>query len=108
MIATTPESKPIEVTPAEEQLAEAYAIVRQTKFYFGQLEPSLSLAADLKAAARDFCLAYEQRRGAAEPSPALLPVTDAPPETLRDVLFQAPINGASAPHSRPLIPTTEF
>ena len=60
MIATTPESKPIEVSPEQEKLAEAYSIIRQTKFFLGQLDPSLSVEADLKAAVRDFCLAYEQ------------------------------------------------
>jgi hypothetical protein len=61
MIATTPESKPIECSADEERLAEAYSIIRQTKFYLGQLAPSLSVEADLKAAVRDFCLAYEQQ-----------------------------------------------
>ena len=61
MIATTPESKPIECTPEEELLVNAYSVLRQVKHYFAQLEPSHSLRADTQTAVRDFCLAFESK-----------------------------------------------
>lgn len=55
------ESKPIEATPEQELLAEAYSIIRQVKHVLKLLEPSAGSMADTKAIVRDFCVAYEAR-----------------------------------------------
>lgn len=88
MIATTPESKPIECTPEEELLVNAYSVLRQVKHYFAQLEPSHSLRADTQTAVRDFCLAFESKAPKPPKSPALTQVTAASPDIRRDVLLQ--------------------
>ena len=61
MIPTTPESKPIEATEDQVQLAAAYALLRQVGHVLKLLEPSPGSMADTKGAVRDFCIAYETR-----------------------------------------------
>lgn len=56
-----PESKPIEATEDQVQLAAAYALLRQVGHVLKLLEPSPGSMADTKGAVRDFCIAYETR-----------------------------------------------
>jgi hypothetical protein len=78
MIPTTSESKPIECSPEDELLAVAYSIIRQTRHYLNLLEHSVSATADLKSAARDFCLTFETRFRPAPGRPSLAPMPAIP------------------------------
>lgn len=109
MIATTPDSKPIECTPAEELTVTAYSVLRQVRHYFAQLEPSHSLRADTQAAVRDVIRAFESKAKPRKDSPALTLVTAASPDVPRDVLLQGQEAAVlPSPRTPPLIPTTEF
>lgn len=104
-----PPSKPIIATQDELELAEAYALLRQVKHYLADPAPRPRSSDDVRTAVAEFCLAFEMRHHARKDSPALTPVTAAPPDVPRDVLLQAP-GAAVLPSSRtqPLIPPTEF
>lgn len=69
MIPTAPDSKPIECSPEAEMLSQAYSILREVKFYFGQLTPNEAMRADIQGAARDFCLLYEKGKALPRPQP---------------------------------------
>jgi len=52
-------SKPIVATPEAERLAEAYAILRQVRFYLQHPNPTPRTTDDVKTTVREFCEAYE-------------------------------------------------